>query len=105
MLITGSNPDTARGDFAGSPYASAAGLVAALPSNVRKITDSVGVDAGSGTLTMRLHRTDGHSVDVHLGDATNLDQKLARLLQQVHGGLDGVTGIDASTAEVGVVRG
>jgi len=105
MLITGDNPDTSRGDFAGGPYADAAALVVALPAEIRKITTSVGVDAGTGTLTMQLVRPDGHAVDVHLGDATNLDQKLARLLQQLHTGLDGVTGIDVSTSEVGVVRG
>jgi cell division protein FtsQ len=105
MLITGANPDTARGDFAGAPYANAAGLVAALPPEIRAITTSIGVDAASGTLTMELRRADGHPIDVHLGDATNLDQKLARLLQQMHTGLDGVTGIDVSTSEVGVVRG
>jgi cell division protein FtsQ len=105
MLVTGDNPDTSRGDFAGAPYADAAALVAALPAEIRLITRSVGIDAATGTLTMQLSRPDGHAVDVHLGDATNLDQKLARLLQQLHTGLDGVTGIDVSTSEVGVVRG
>jgi cell division protein FtsQ len=104
-LVTGDNPDTARGDFAGAPYASAAGLVLALPPEIRRITRSVGVDAAANTLSMVLDRGDGTMIDVHLGDGRSLDDKLARLLQQVHTGLDGVTGIDVSTSEVGVVRG
>ena len=109
-LITGANPDTARGQFAGAPYAAAAQLVVALPAEIRSITQSVGVDAGTGTLSMQLKATASgggktHSVEVRLGNTDTLDEKLARLLQQVREGLDGVTAIDVSTAEVGVVRG
>jgi cell division septal protein FtsQ len=101
MLITGTHPDTARGDFAGGPYAVAGQLVVALPSEIRQITQSVGVDAASGTLSMVLQG----GVQVRLGDGTALDLKLARLLQQVRQGLKGVTALDVSTSEVGRVGG
>lgn len=101
MLITGNHPDTSRGQFAGGPYASAAVLVASLPGEIRRITESVGLDASTGTLTMHL---DG-DVEVRLGDGEDLDQKLARLLGQVRDGLEGVAALDVSTAEIGVVPG
>lgn len=99
MLITGTNPDTARGQFAGAPYAAAALLVQSLPGEIRTITQSIGLDATTGTLTMQLKG----DVEVRLGDASNLDQKLARLLSQVRSGLEGVRALDVSTAEIGVV--
>ncbi len=106
-LITGDNPDTERGQFAGGPYASAAQLVLALPPEIRSITRSIGVDSGTGTLSMSLagngDPTDKGTIEVRFGDDTALDDKLARLLQQVRGGLDKVCALDVSTTEVGVV--
>lgn len=107
-LITGNNPDTDRGQFAGAPYASAGLLVLALPSEVRRITRSIGVDSSTGTLSMVLTSPDDGKADpiqIRLGDDKALDDKLARLLQQVRTGLDGVCSIDVSTSEVGVVPG
>jgi hypothetical protein len=107
-LITGDNPDTERGQFAGAPYASAGELVLALPPEIRKITRSIGVDSATGTLSMVLTSPDDAKstpITVRLGDDSALDDKLARLLQQVRGGLDGVCSIDVSTSEVGVVPG
>jgi hypothetical protein len=101
MPITGSHPDTSRGQYAGTPYASAATLVQVLPAEVRAITQSVGLDAVTGTLTMELVG----GVAVRLGSADDLDDKLARLLSQVRGGLSGVVALDVSTAQIGVVRG
>jgi cell division protein FtsQ len=107
-LITGTHPDTARGQFAGSPYASAGQLVVALPPEVRSNLVSVGVDSGTGSLSLVLRSpddTDPTDIEVRLGDDTGLDDKLARLLYQVRTGLEGVCSIDVSTAEVGVVPG
>jgi cell division septal protein FtsQ len=107
-LITGDNPDTERGQFAGAPYASAGELVLALPPEIRTITKSIGVDSATGTLSMVLTSPDDGKpapITVRLGDDSALDDKLARLLQQVRGGLDGVCSIDVSTSEVGVVPG
>ena len=101
MLVTGNHPDTSRGQYAGGPYASAAVLVASLPGEIRRITESVGLDASTGTLTMHLEG----DVEVRLGDGEDLDQKLARLLGQVRDGLEGVAALDVSTAEIGVVPG
>ena len=103
LLVTGDHPDTARGQFAGAPYASVAELVSSLPAEIRNITLSVGVDAGTGTLTMVLANDQPHGVGVRLGDAKALDEKLARLLQQVRSGVDGVCEIDISTSDAGIV--
>lgn len=103
LLITGDHPDTARGQFAGAPYASVAELVSSLPNEIRDITLSVGVDASTGTLTMVLANDQPDGVGVRLGDAQALDEKLARLLQQVRSGVDGVCQIDVSTSDAGVV--
>ena len=40
---------------------------------------------------------------VQLGDASDMDEKLARLLSLLRGGLDGVCELDVSTREVGSV--
>jgi len=104
LMITGDNPDTARGQFAGAPYASVAELVSNLPAEIRDITLSVGVDAGTGTLTMVLANDQPDGVGIRLGDAQALDEKLARLLRQVRSGLDGFCQIDVSTSDAGVVR-
>ena len=104
VLITGNNPDTARGQFAGAVYASAAQLVLGLPEEIRAITVGVGVDAGTGTLTMELvgDGPDG-TVPVRLGEAKNLDDKLAWVLLQVRDGLEGICALDASTSDTGAV--
>ena len=109
-LIVGDNPDTERGQFAGAPYASAAQLVLALPPDIRSITNSIGIDSATGNLTLVLASPDDDDdadVEVYLGDGTNLDDKLARLLHQVRSGsgLEGVCSLDVSTAELGQVPG
>ncbi|HQZ35020.1 MAG TPA: FtsQ-type POTRA domain-containing protein [Ilumatobacteraceae bacterium] len=103
LLVAGDNPDTARGQFAGAPYASVADLVSSLPPEIRDVTLSVGVDAGTGTLTMVLANDQPEGVDVRLGNAQAIDEKLARLLRQVRSGLDGYCSIDVSTSDAGVV--
>ena len=102
-LITGDHPDTARGQFAGAPYAAAAELVLSLPPEIRSITQSAGVDAATGTLTMVLESDAPDGVLVRLGDSKGLDEKLARLLKQVRSGLKGVCQLDVSTSDAGVV--
>jgi cell division septal protein FtsQ len=107
-LITGNNPDTERGQFAGGPYGSAGVLVVSLPPEIRRVTKSIGVDSSTGTLSMVLASPADSNTDpiqVRLGDDKALDDKLARLFQQVRTGLDGVCSIDVSTSEVGVVPG
>jgi cell division protein FtsQ len=96
MLITGANPDVERGQFAGRPFASAAQLAIALPSEIRALTRSIGVDATAGDLTVQL----GEKVEVQLGPATDMSAKLVRLLSEVRGGLDGVCALDVSTSEI-----
>lgn len=103
LLITGDHPDTARGQFAGAPYAAAAELVLSLPPEIRSITESAGVDAATGTLTMVLESDAPDGVLVRLGDSKGLDEKLARLLKQVRSGLEGVCQLDVSTSDAGVV--
>jgi cell division protein FtsQ len=105
VLITGTNPDTGRGQFAGSPYASAASLVVAMPAEIRTLVASIGLDSATGTLSMQVRNGGKKTVDVRLGDATGLDDKLARLLSQVRKGLSGVCSLDVATSEVGVVPG
>jgi cell division protein FtsQ len=96
MLITGANPDVDRGQFAGRPLASAAQLAIALPTEIRAITESIGVDATGGNLTLQLH----NDLKVQLGPAADLSGKLVRLLSVVQGGLDGICGLDVSTADI-----
>ncbi len=96
MLITGANPDVERGQFAGRPFASAAQLAIALPSEIRALTRSIGVDATAGDLTLQL----GEKVEVQLGPAADMSAKLVRLLSEVRGGLDGVCALDVSTSEI-----
>ena len=110
VLIVGDNPDTERGQFAGAPYASAGQLVLALPPDIRSITNAVGVDSATGSLSLVLASPDDgddSDVDVYLGDGADLDDKLARLLHQVRSGsgLEGVCSLDVSTAELGQVPG
>jgi cell division protein FtsQ len=96
MLITGANPDVDRGQFAGRPLASAAQLAIALPTEVRALTESIGVDATGGNLSLQLH----NDLKVQLGPAADLSGKLVRLLSVVQGGLDGICGLDVSTADI-----
>jgi cell division protein FtsQ len=103
-LITGRHPDTARGDYAGAPYGSAGRLVLALPPEIRSLLVDIGLDSATKLFSLRLRGAGDTTIQVKLGDDTALDDKLARLLQQVRGGLEGVCGLDVSTPEVGVVR-
>jgi cell division protein FtsQ len=96
MLVTGANPDVERGQFAGRPFASAAQLAIALPPEIRALTESIGVDATGGNLTLQLR----DDVKVQLGPASDLSGKLVRLLSVVQGGLDGICGLDVSTADI-----
>jgi cell division protein FtsQ len=96
MLVTGANPDVEQGQFAGRPFASAAQLTIALPSEIRALTDSIGVDATAGNLTLELRG----EVKVQLGPSSDLSSKLVRLLSEVRGGLDGVCALDVSTSEI-----
>lgn len=100
MLITGANPDVDRGQFAGRPFASAAQLAIALPPEVRALTESIGVDATAGNLTLQLR----NDVKVQLGPAADLSAKLVRLLSMVQGGLDGICGLDVSTPDIAPTR-
>ena len=103
MLITGEHPDTARGQFAGAPYSAAAELVLWLPAEIRAITKSVALNAATGALALQLiNGTDAGAI-AQLGDASHMDQKLARLLSQVRKSLAGICEVDVSTAEVGNV--
>ena len=99
MLITGDHPDTARGQFAGAPYSAAAELVLGLPAEISAVTESVGLNAATGALSLAL---DGGTT-VQLGDASNMDRKLARLLTHVRAGTVGICEVDVSTSEVGIV--
>ena len=96
MLVTGANPDVDQGQFAGRPFAAAAQLTIALPPEIRALTESVTIDATVGNLALELRG----GVHVQLGAASDLSTKLARLLSQVRGGLDGVSALDVSTSEI-----
>jgi len=105
VLITGKNPDTGRGQYAGAPYASAASLVLSMPAEIRTLVATVGLDSATGTLSMQLRNGAKKPIEVRLGDSSGLDDKLARLLSQVRKGLAGVCSLDVATSEVGVVPG
>ena len=96
MLVTGANPDVDQGQFAGRPFASAAQLAIALPSEIRALTESIGVDATAGDLTLQLHG----GLEVQLGPSADLSNKLVRLLSEVRGGLDGICALDVSTSDI-----
>lgn len=99
LLIAGTNPNTAAGAWAPASYRDAAQLVVALPTEIRQATSFVGVDPVTGGLTITLNGT----VTVRLGNAQDMEQKLARLLSRMRLGLAGVCELDVSTAEVGAV--
>lgn len=96
MLLSGVGPDLEPGSMSGTQFAQAAQMVGALPSELRAITESASVDATTGDLGLRL----AGGVEVRVGTFDRLDAKLARLLQQVRDGLDGVGRLDVSTDEV-----
>ena len=102
-LVTGRHPDTPRGQYAGAPYAAAGRLVLALPPEIRSLLVDMGLDSGTGLLSLRLNGPSDRIIEVRLGDESALDDKLARLLQQIRRGLDDTCGLDVSTAEVGLV--
>jgi len=103
-LVTGRHPDTPRGQYAGAPYAAAGRLVLALPPEIRSLLIDMGLDSGTGLLSLQLRGPDDRVVEVRLGDESALDDKLARLLQRVRLGLEDTCGLDVSTAEVGLVK-
>jgi cell division protein FtsQ len=126
MLLTGPAPDTEPGGLAGAPFAAAAQMISALPGEIRALTISASVDATTGDLGLMLlpplpvdpdappgetvpvrdePPSDDDLVEVRIGSSTNLDGKLARLLQLVRDGLDDVARIDVSTNEVSVTKG
>lgn len=98
MPIEGLAPDSEPGQLAGTPFALAAQLVAALPAEIRDRTEAVTVDAATGDFGLRLQGP----IEVRLGGFDRMDTKLARLLQQVRDGLEGITGIDVATDEIAV---
>jgi cell division septal protein FtsQ len=101
VLLDGAGPDLSPGQFAGPVFAAAAQLVGALPAEIASITTSATVDATTGDLGLVLD-AGGGPITVRLGDVNGLDAKLARLLQQVRDGLDGVVSIDVATDDVSV---
>jgi cell division septal protein FtsQ len=128
MLLIGPAPDTEAGGLAGTPFAAAAQMISALPGEIRSLSVAASVDATTGDLGLRIvapASTDADSststtttepddtdpslrddlIEVRIGSSTNLDGKLARLLQLIRNGLDGVVRIDVSTDEVSVTKG
>jgi cell division septal protein FtsQ len=125
MLLTGPAPDTEAGGFAGAPFAAAAQMVGALPSEIRALTVTASVDATTGDLGLMLlppaseaSESEGGSgtgnpppigdddlIEVRIGSPTNLDGKLARLLQNIRDGLDNIVRIDVSTDTVTITPG
>lgn len=99
MLINGNNPNTAAGAWTPTSYRDAAVLVMALPDEVRQVTSYVGVDPATGGLTLALTG----NVTVRLGDSSDLEDKLARLLSRIRLGLEGICELDVATSEVGAV--
>jgi cell division protein FtsQ len=96
MLLEGVGPDLEPGSMSGTQFAQAAQMVGALPGELRAITESATVDATTGDLGLQLVG----GVEVRVGTFDRLDAKLARLLQQVRDGLDGIGRLDVSTDEV-----
>lgn len=103
MLVTADGPDAEPGEFAGTPFALAAQLVSALPAEVRTLTLSVAVDIASGDFGLQLQGGPTGEIEVRLGDFDRIDAKLARLLQRVRDGVDGIVRIDVSTDEISVI--
>ena len=133
MLLTGPAPDVDAGELAGAPFAAAAQMVSALPSEIRSLAVTASVDATTGDLGLVMLRpvstgppADGATgdpadsgvpdsspdpgnpddlIEVRIGSSANLDSKLARLLQFIRDGLDDVVRIDVSTNEASVTKG
>lgn len=99
--ITSVGPDVGAGQFAGGPYADAAQYVVALPAEIRARLTSMSVDPATGDITMVLDER----VTVRLGDGSDKQAKLVRLLQRVRDGLDGIVGIDVTTESPSVTPG
>ena len=128
MLLTGPAPDTEAGGLAGTPFAAAAQMVGALPSEIRALTVTASVYATTSDLGLMIQRpasatspdgtstdasgsgggsaaSDDREIEVRIGSSARLDSKLARLLQLIRNGLDGVVRIDVSTDQVSVTKG
>ncbi|MCU1362047.1 MAG: ftsQ [Ilumatobacteraceae bacterium] len=123
MLLTGPAPDTDAGELAGAPFAAAAQMVSALPAEIRSLAVSASVDATTGDLGLMIlpppNSTEtstsapsdssaadpSDAIEVRVGSPSNLDGKLARLLQLIRDGLDGVVRIDVSANEPAVTKG
>lgn len=101
MLVAGVGPDAEPGQFAGAGYDDAAVLVVSLPPELRTITRAATVNPATGDLGLLFE----DDITVNLGEPADLPAKLARLLQQVRSGLDGVASIDVSTGEVSTTPG
>jgi cell division protein FtsQ len=101
MLVAGVGPDAEPGQFAGSGFDDVAVLVVALPPELRTITRAATVNPTTGDLGLLFD----DDVTVNLGQPADLPAKLARLLQRVREGLDGVASIDVSTGEVSTTPG
>lgn len=105
--LTGVHPDTAPGEYAGDIYAAAATLAKGLPDQVRVLLASMDVDAANNEITLALRSSDDLTpgvadVTVRLGTPTDLTTKMARLVQVMREGFDGVTMVDVSSDEVSV---
>ncbi len=79
LAITGTAPDLTAGAAAGPLYAGAAELVLSMPTEIRSVTTSVGVNASTGELSMSLKS----GATVRIGPPADLTRKLARLLLMI----------------------
>jgi cell division protein FtsQ len=93
-------PDLEPGQFAGAPYAVAASVALALPSEVRALLTSMAVDGATGDLSLLLDER----INVRFGDGAEISDKLRRLLQVVRNGVDDVTAIDVTSDDPSVTR-
>ncbi|MFT3854846.1 MAG: FtsQ-type POTRA domain-containing protein [Ilumatobacteraceae bacterium] len=101
VLLTGSAPDSEPGQFAGAAFAAGAQLALALPDEIRTITTSIGVDATTNELSLELDAPEAKGVHVRLGTVSGIEDKLARLVMVVRGGLKPDQQVDVATNEVG----
>ncbi len=101
VQLTTPGPDLEAGQFAGAPYAVAASVALALPSEVRAMLTSMSVDGATGDLSLLLDER----IAVRFGDGADMSDKLRRLLQVVRNGVDDVTAIDVTSDDPSVTRG